>query len=106
MTGDCHQHDDAVGSGFLPPGVGNNIGIMYFRNSALLLRCTFNWLYLMTEEARISDKSWDQTTFATAYESCSTWMRGGIKLVMLNSTRFPYRCMADCGERDDELLTI
>ncbi len=38
-----------------------------------------------------------QMMFANLYQHCAESLPGRIKMVMLNSMRFPYMCMAPCG---------
>jgi hypothetical protein len=46
VTGDCHQHPDRVGSNKLPSnpvvGVNTNIGLVYYRQSAVMVHCIYN----------------------------------------------------------------
>ena len=43
VTGDCHNHGDAVPEEKLPP-INNNIGFVYFRPTAMVTRAIYNWV--------------------------------------------------------------
>ncbi len=40
--------------------MNNNIGIIFLKNTPLILLCTFNFYYYMTDLARKGEVPWDQ----------------------------------------------
>lgn len=97
VSGDCHNHGDAVPEEKLP-GINNNIGFVYFRPTAMVTRAMYNWALHLATVAKAGGKPWDQTSFAPVIE----WLSADVSLrhmsmAMLHADYFPYLCMGHCG---------
>ncbi|PNH09311.1 hypothetical protein TSOC_004077 [Tetrabaena socialis] len=76
-----------------PPPI--NIGVLYFKATAGVTRCVYNWAWDMYTEARVRPKVWDQDLYGKVMHRCTSVH--ALQLQVLDPRVFQSGCFPECG---------
>ncbi|KAG2488887.1 hypothetical protein HYH03_012517 [Edaphochlamys debaryana] len=83
-----------------PPPI--NIGVLYFKATAGVTRCVYNWIWDMHSEAPKRPKLWDQDIYGKVMRACSG--RHHLRMQALDPRLFQSACFGECGCAYDDRL--
>ncbi|GLI61986.1 hypothetical protein VaNZ11_004553 [Volvox africanus] len=85
-----------------PPAI--NIGVLYFKATAGVTRCVYNWAWEMRSEVETRPKLWDQDIYGKVMIKCTT--RHQLRFQVLDPRLFQSACFPGCGcrFRNDEVI--
>ncbi|EFJ47677.1 hypothetical protein VOLCADRAFT_91672 [Volvox carteri f. nagariensis] len=97
VTGDCGARDDVTPAVQFPK-INSNIGLIYFRATAMVTRAVMQWLAFLANRAKDMSPMLDQSSFGGVMERTSVPVGvEHLSLGMLVPDHFPHRCMGPCG---------
>ncbi|EFJ49793.1 hypothetical protein VOLCADRAFT_117113 [Volvox carteri f. nagariensis] len=76
-----------------PPAI--NIGMLYFKASASVTRCVYNWAWEMRSEVQTRPRLWDQDIFGKVMVKCTAVH--GLRFQVLDPRLFQSGCFPGCG---------
>ncbi|GLC73578.1 hypothetical protein PLESTF_001393300 [Pleodorina starrii] len=84
-----------------PPAI--NIGVLYFKASAPVTRCVYNWAWQMHSEVQTRPRLWDQDIYGKVMIKCTA--RHDLRFQVLDPRLFQSACFPGCGckYRNDEV---